>query len=402
MDAPRKRAIAGGKVTALFAGLMVAGVLSSVWAPVSASAVTFNPELIISDANMRHYDSMTRSQIQGFLETQTGPLKSLIAKDYLGVRRPASEIIWLACRAWKINPKVMLTMLQKEQSLLTRTTLAPNTLSRAVGAGCPDPYTNKYPGFGNQIWHGARLLDGYGEGKNGSTIPLYYPGISVKDIYRTPKVTLYPKNLATYKLFIYNPSIGADPPYGDLSSQALTTSGNANFWLIYRRYFGDTFAMPRMRPVYRFRKRSNGTYIYTSSIVERHKLASSPYSKDWAYKGAGFAWDSSVPTTQSVPVYRFLNLTTRKYSYTARRSVYDYRTSKAGRQTWRYRGVAFRAARKPSPGALKLLRFDSRINGARLYTTSTSFLDRYRSTRALRLKWDYEGVVFYLPRMPDP
>ena len=59
------------------------------------------------------------------------------------------------------------------------------------------------------MWHGARLLDGYGEGKNGSTIPLYYLGITRKDIYRDPQVTLYPKNLATYKLYVYNPSIGA-------------------------------------------------------------------------------------------------------------------------------------------------------------------------------------------------
>jgi hypothetical protein len=73
-----------------------------------------------------------------------------------------------------------------------------------------------------------------------------------------------------------------------------------------------------------------------------------------------------------------------------------------GRLTWSYRGVAFRAARKPSPGAVKLLRFDNRASGARLYTASTRFLDRYRNERALRRTWNYRGVVFYLPRMPDP
>ena len=165
---------------------------------------------MISNDNMRHYDSMSASQIQAFLETQPGPLKDLVTRDYDKVitlsktknnynttpdkgetPKRASLIIWEACQAWKINPKVMLVMLQKEQSLLTRTTLGSTTLARAVGAGCPGSLvfpstnpvaTNRYPGFGNQIWHGARLLDGYGEGKNGSTIPLFYEGIYRHDL----------------------------------------------------------------------------------------------------------------------------------------------------------------------------------------------------------------------------
>jgi hypothetical protein len=167
----------------------------------------------------------------------------------------------------------MLAMLQKEQSLITRTSLLSNTLSRAIGAGCPGGPTNKYPGFGMQMWYGARLLDGYGEGKNGSTIALWKPPTTVvKDIYQTPNVSVKTENLATYKLYVYNPSIGAKTPYGDLSSQASNLSGNANFWMIYRKYFGDTFANP---PAYHTRAviRRN-TQLWNSTI--RTKRGPSP------------------------------------------------------------------------------------------------------------------------------
>ena len=231
----------GRKASVMVASLVLCLVLASASA---AFAATFNPALIISDAQMRASTTMTPGDIQAFLNSCTGPLKSLVTTDYAGHKKPASQIIHEACDQWHVNPRVMLTMLQKEQSLLTRTSLATNTLSRAIGAGCPNASTNKYPSFGQQMYYGARLLDGYGEGKNGSTIPLYHSGIYVTDIYRTPNARVYVGNLATYKLYVYNPSIGAKVPYGDLSGQLSSLSGNANFWVIYRKHFGDPLANP--------------------------------------------------------------------------------------------------------------------------------------------------------------
>jgi hypothetical protein len=222
--------------------LVVCAALSNAAA---ALATDFNPALVISDANMRANDTLSQRGIQDFLNTQKGPLKALVTADYQGKKKPAAQIIAEACNAWHINPRVMLTLLQKEQSLLTRTALAKNTLDRAIGAGCPGGSTNKYPGFGKQMWYGARLIDGYGEGKNGSTVALWKaPSTVVFDGYQSPKLPVKTANLATYKLYVYNPSIGAKAPYGDLSKQSGSVSGNANFWIIYRKYFGDPFAAP--------------------------------------------------------------------------------------------------------------------------------------------------------------
>ncbi len=389
-----------------------------------ASAVTFEPERIISNDNMRDYDSMSASDIQAFLETLPGPLKDLEARDYDKVitlsqkynnknitpdkgepKKKASLIIWEACQAWKINPKVMLTMLQKEQSLLTRTTLGETTLARAVGAGCPGSLvfpstnkvaTNRYPGFGNQVWHGARLLDSYGEGNVNA--PTFYNGIKW-NIYKIDGMThIHPSNLATFKLYVYNPSIGVSKPYGDLSGKSC--SGNANFWKIYRRYFGSTYADPRMKRVFRFRHRGNGTYLYTTSQTERYHLQEK-HKKTWAYGGASFSVDTSV-TTGTIPVYRFKNKTTGKYSFTRDPKKYEYRRSTEGQKTWAYGGIAFQVRGVETSGSVPVYRMRNKKTGADLLTSSSSLVSKLTKTAALRKTWSNAGVTFHLPRYSEP
>jgi hypothetical protein len=294
-------------------------------------------------------------------------------------------------------------MLQKEQSLLTtKPKTGSTTLARAIGAGCPgslvDPAhnkvaTNRYPGFGNQIWYGARLLDGYGERKNGSTIPLFYLGIVRQDIYR--HVTLHPRDLATYKLYVYNPSIGAAAPYGDLSTQHPT--GNANFWVIYRKHFGDTYTSSRMRRVFRFRNKQNGTYLYTTSVTTRYDLSTN-HSGSWTYGGSPFSIDTSVPSGATVPFYRFLNKKTHKYSYTRSDATYHDRRSTAGRRTWAYDGVTFNTAWGNASGSAVVYRMNNKRTGGELYTTSKSEVARLR-TASERKVWAYKGIAFYLPRI---
>lgn len=377
--------------------LLLVAVFSGV---TSANASVFDPELVISNDNMRAANSMSVSDIQAFLETQPGPLAALVTSDYDKIittssktpnvnltpdqgeaPKPASQIIWEACQAWQINPKVMLTMLQKEQSLLTRTTLAQNTMSRAIGAGCPNTTTNHYPGFGNQMWHGARLLNIYGEGH--VAFPTYYVGMK-KTIYSHAIYGTFirPKNLGTFKLYVYNPSI----------------PGNTNFYNIYTRYFGSPLASPRMRPVYRFRNRTNGTYLYTSSIAEKHKLRQSTYRQRWAYSGAAFSWDTSVAATATVPVYRFKNKVRGTYSYTSSKATYAARRTAKGRRTWAYQGVAYRVARAKSTGSIAVRQFRNRRTGGRLLTTSAATIKRLKADRRT---WEYLGTAYHLPRAQE-
>lgn len=223
--------------TCVLAALFV-GVLGG--ASIALARPTFDPTTVLSDDNMRDYNSMSAAQIQAFLNSKSGLLKNRsFARHDGGSVAPASVIIWEACQAWHINPKVMLTMLQKEQSLLTRRTLSSQTLNRAIGAGCPNRTDNRYPGFGNQMWNGARMLDGYGE-EGKTTEYVKHPWtVGMTNGWTGGNRT---NTLATYKLYVYNPSLGAKLPYGDLSRHK-SLSGNANFWRLYWGYFGDPLSV---------------------------------------------------------------------------------------------------------------------------------------------------------------
>ncbi len=73
---------------------------------VATSAFAAPPNLIISDSNMRAYYSMSAAQIQAYLNTKNGPLKSKsFPRHDGGQSATAAVIIWEACQKWHISPE---------------------------------------------------------------------------------------------------------------------------------------------------------------------------------------------------------------------------------------------------------------------------------------------------------
>lgn len=367
----------------------VALVALAVLAPVAASAAVFDPNRVLADENLRDRASMTSAaEVQLFLSAaNTAPstpsaLKSLVTTDHAGVRKTAAAIIWEACAAWGISPRVMLTMLQKEQGLLTRTAPSDRTLARAIGAGCPNSTSNRYPGFGNQIWNGARLLDGYGEGRV-PYIALWAPG-TPWSVYGGTQVV--PANIATFKLYVYNPSIGAVAPYGDLSTQSC--SGNANFWKIWWSYFGDPLAVPRYRPVFRFVSKSTGVHYLTTSQAERLAVLK---AGRYTYCGVQMTVDASA-TLNTKPLYRLYNRTTGTYFYSANITEVNAVIVRSG---WRYRVDRILAYVSRTPAGTPVFRLHRA--GTRLLVTTASRAERDRLVRA---GYTYDGVVCWLAPGP--
>ncbi len=173
---------------------------------------TFTPELIISETKFRNSTPMSAEAIQTFLEAQPGTLDTYRGKDHSGVQKSAAEMIWEASNAYDISPAVLLVKFQKEQSLLADASPSKRQLDWALGVGKTDSRTiYKYQGFGNQVWHGARVLD-----KNSRP---WHPGITMSiDGQRVS-----PANGATYSLYKYTPHF----------------RGNRSFWMLYWRYFGN-------------------------------------------------------------------------------------------------------------------------------------------------------------------
>ena len=88
--------------------------------PMKTGASYFNPDYILSDYDLTDYQSISLTEIQNFLENIGGALKNYSTNDIDGKEKPASEIIYRASQEYKINPKILITLLQREKSLITK------------------------------------------------------------------------------------------------------------------------------------------------------------------------------------------------------------------------------------------------------------------------------------------
>ena len=91
----------------------------------------FDRNDIISDANMLAAGSMSQADIQTFLNGQTGYLKNHRMADHNGYLQYPAEMIHEAAQYYGISPKVILTTLQKEESLIS--------MASPSSRGGPDP-----------------------------------------------------------------------------------------------------------------------------------------------------------------------------------------------------------------------------------------------------------------------
>src|SRR4051812_33980738 len=112
----------------------------------SSSASAFNNNRVLDNSVMDNYNSMDAGQIDAFLNSRNScisPNSGFQAIDPIGYNAnqgflyggnvSAGTVIYHAAQAYSINPQVLLTTLQKEQSLVTSTSCTTNAISKAVG-----------------------------------------------------------------------------------------------------------------------------------------------------------------------------------------------------------------------------------------------------------------------------
>jgi hypothetical protein len=293
-----------------------------------------------------------------------------------------------------MNPKIILATLQKEQSLLTVSNSKNKArLVKAMGCGVygTDPKTgktkNRFPGFGNQIWNGARVLSTY-EVKYG-----WHPGATrVVTAYKTVTATktvdgevvsykkkvsydktIRPKNASTFALYIYTPYY----------PQKLV-------WDVYVRYFGSPHESPRIRPVYRFRNRSNGAYYYTASEGTRYSMIHRS-SRTWSYTGAAFSIDTSS-SANATPLFRLRNTRNHRYTYTTSVKTRDALLKSRPRQ-WVMSGTVGRVSTRAGTGSA-VYRLENKRTLGVLFTTSRS--SKIRLTRGRHAAFRFKNISFYL------
>ena len=197
---------------------------------VQAQEPVFDPEYVISDHDLTNYQTMTLNEVQGFLNEKGGALANYLTVDIDGKMKAASEIIYRASQEYEINPQHLLTLLQREKSLITKQSPSIDDYNWATGFSAYD-YRNPVPrfrGFSTQVdraaWRFRYYLEHpwqfrYKVGSKANTLVDYNDRwlVNLYGRYITAK------NAATAGLYTYAPHL----------------YDNWLFWTIWQNWFSD-------------------------------------------------------------------------------------------------------------------------------------------------------------------
>jgi hypothetical protein len=312
----------GFLATLLFGGI----VASSVQPALGLSGSDFRADRIIDDSIFFDSNSMGAGDIQAFLNSKMPSCDTNGVQPYAGTTRgqygaskgypppytclngysqdipgrspdaycsggvgpgikTAAQIIKDVSVACSINPKVMIILLQKEQSLVTDDWPWASQYERATGYYCPDDPTRpgwcdpEYAGFFNQVWYAARQFQRYGNGSfnyavgRNSFVPYQANNAGCGGTNITMQTAA---TAALYNYTPYQPNAAAlSNLYG--TGDGCSAYGNRNFWRLFNDWFGSSIDG---------RCITSATAVQTSVVF--HKTSSRVYAPDFhIYSGSG-------------------------------------------------------------------------------------------------------------------
>jgi len=171
-----------------------------------------------------------------------------LCNQYFGGNKSAAQIIHDVGHACGVNPKVLLVILEKEQSLVTDDWPWTVQYNSATGFGCPDtaPCDPQFGAFFDQVYYAARQFKRYARD---ASLFRYKP-------YRENYIQFHPNtscggtnvyvhNQATAGLYNYTPyqpnATALSNLYGG-QTDGCSSYGNRNFWRLFNDWFGSTNA----------------------------------------------------------------------------------------------------------------------------------------------------------------
>ncbi|MFN3301594.1 MAG: hypothetical protein ACK413_01005 [Patescibacteria group bacterium] len=177
---------------------------------------SFNPDYLISDKEMTNYQAMSLQEIEDFLKKQGGALANYKTIDLDGQIKSGGQIIWQAAQKYQINPQVLITLLQREQMLVTQKVSKLTQYDWATGFACYDNQKpiEKFRGFAKQVDRAAWRLRYF---LQHPWQFVFQPG----QVYKISDFFVIPQNLATAALYNYSPHI----------------KSNKLFWSIWQKWF---------------------------------------------------------------------------------------------------------------------------------------------------------------------
>lgn len=189
----------------------------------------FDPNFILTDDDIFDANGMTHDGLISFLRSK-GTLADYKTLDIDGTPKTAADIIWRVSRSYVINPKYLVALIQKEQSLVEDPSPTQGQYDWAAGyAICDscakdDPDLQQFKGFASQLeWAAKQHREKYLIQllMSGTTIGGQGKGKTVK----IDNVDVTPVNRATAMLYSYTPHL----------------SGNVSLWRIWKRWFSVSY-----------------------------------------------------------------------------------------------------------------------------------------------------------------
>lgn len=261
--------------------------------PTISQARTFDPNNIITDQELIDQSSLSKTAIQKFLEREDSVLarySQIIDNRTL----KASEIIWEIGQKHQINPKFLLTTLEKEQGLISKNQATEKALDWATGYGCyGGTCKEKYRGFYNQVEATAETQRIYWD-KAGQFS--FNVGQTTKTF---DNYAVTPANKATANLYIYTPYVGNAPELG-ISSRY---GANKLFWRIWHRYFSSQKFLDGQVITF------NGEYWLIKNNQKRKFISQDLFLKDYKTSDAINVSSSDLAAYPNGPAINFANNT---------------------------------------------------------------------------------------------
>ena len=298
--------------------LSLAGIVATEAPSFALDAKTFDPGWIISDSVFYDWGTMDAAEIQKFLNARVatctdddgGPkcIKNY-REDVVGsyairgqlhnysdricadvpaaTNQTAAQIIYRVAVACKINPRVLIVTLQKEQGLISAADPTTYMYKAAMGYGCPDSApeicgqdSHSQSRLFWQLYRAAWQLRWYGDPRGSFTY--LKPGKIISMGYNPKsscgKKSFKLKSQATANLYYYTPYVPNKAALDNLwgSGDSCSAYGNRNFWRQYWTWFGSPVAGG-----YLLKSSTSQTYLVNQTTSKRFLITNESMVADF-------------------------------------------------------------------------------------------------------------------------
>lgn len=189
----------------------------------------FDRNRLLSDEAFVDTTAMTEAEIQAFLDETPYGNRSALA-GYTSGGMSAARAISNAAQTYRLNPLLVLTRAQMEQSLIGKSSASKTALDFAFGCGCPDnaACSEAWRGFHKQVDCMAKHMRSYLDDLDTGGVTIAGWGVGKAKKTLDPS-WVTPKNKATAALYTYTPWVGSSG-FGNL--------GHFQIWKKFASYVG--------------------------------------------------------------------------------------------------------------------------------------------------------------------